>query len=152
MAIYHFSAKLFQRTLGPRAVAAANRAAAHLAIARRAGARLLDAPDLALAALTHERSTFTRQDLALFINTHTADGAQFDAVMARVEAAGAFVRAGRDGCGRDRFTTKTIAAVHSSETAGQSARRHSSPRAASFPLYGSADSRVALKGLCWRDS
>ena len=69
-------------------MAAANRAAAHLAIARRNGARIFAAPDLALAALTQKCTTFTRQDLALFINTHTADGAQFDAVMARVENSG----------------------------------------------------------------
>jgi ATP-dependent exoDNAse (exonuclease V) alpha subunit len=84
----------------------AHRTGAHHAIARRNGARILAEPDLALAALTRERSTFTRHDLARFISTHTADAAQFDAVMARVEAAADLVRVGRDDCGRVRFSTK----------------------------------------------
>jgi len=118
MAIYHFSARFFQRSAEPGAVAAVRRAAAHLAIARRYGVRILAEPELVLSALTRERSTFTRQDLALFINIHTADAAQFDAVMARIEGSGQLVRVGRDDCGRDRFTAKTIAADQASETAG----------------------------------
>jgi hypothetical protein len=119
MAIYHFSAKLFQRSAGPDAVAAASRAAAHLAIARRNGGRILAEPDLALAPLTCEGSAFTRQDLARFINTHTADAAQFEAVMARAEGAGELVCVDTDEFGRDRFTTKKIAAAgEAAEIAG----------------------------------
>ena len=81
---------------------------AHHAIARRNGARILAQPDLALTALTRERSSFTRQDLARFICTHTADAAQFTAVMARVEAAEDLVRVGRDDYGRVRFSTKQM--------------------------------------------
>jgi ATP-dependent exoDNAse (exonuclease V) alpha subunit len=88
---------------------AAHRTLAHHAIARRNGARILAQPDLALTAMTRERSTFTRQDLARFICTHTADAAQFTAVMARVEAAVDLVRVGRDDCGRVRFSTRQIA-------------------------------------------
>jgi hypothetical protein len=118
MAIYHFSAKLFQRSAEPGAVAAVRRAAAHLAIARRYGVCILAEPDLVLAALARERSIFTRQDLARFINTHTADAAQSEAVMARVEGEGELARVGTDDCGRDRFSTKKIAAVgESSKTA-----------------------------------
>lgn len=87
---------------------AARRTLAHHAIARRNGARILAQPDLALTALTRERSAFTRQDLARFICTHTADAAQFTAVMARVEAAEDLVHVGRDDCGRVRFSTKQM--------------------------------------------
>jgi hypothetical protein len=78
------------------------------------GVRFLAEPGLALAALTRERSTFTRQDLARFVDTHTAEPAQFDALMARVEAEGEMVRVGPDACGRDRFSTKKIAPANES--------------------------------------
>jgi hypothetical protein len=118
MAVYHLSAKLFQRSAEPGAVAAVRRAAAHLPIARHYGVRILAEPDLVLAALARERATFTRQDLARFINTHTADAAQFEAVMVSVEGTGELAHVGTDDCGRDRFSTKKIAAVGgSSKTA-----------------------------------
>jgi Ti-type conjugative transfer relaxase TraA len=78
----------------------------HLTIARHNGERILADPSLALAALTRQQSTFTRRDLARFINTHTADAMQFDAVMARVEASAELARVGMDGRGRERFSTK----------------------------------------------
>ncbi|MGO9787453.1 MAG: Ti-type conjugative transfer relaxase TraA, partial [Stellaceae bacterium] len=83
----------------------------HLTIARHNGERILADPSLALAALTRQQSTFTRRDLARFINTHTADAMQFDAVMARVEASASLVRVGMDGRGRERFSTKELVAI-----------------------------------------
>ncbi len=89
----------------------AERADEHLTIARRNGERILADPSLALAALTRQQATFTRRDLARFINTHTADAMQFDAVMARVEASDELVRVGMDGRGRERFSTKELVAI-----------------------------------------
>ena len=83
----------------------------HRAIARRNGERLLANPDLALQALTHQQSTFTRQELARLIDRQTDGAAQFTAVMARVEASPELVRVGQDGRGRDRFSTRDMVAI-----------------------------------------
>jgi Ti-type conjugative transfer relaxase TraA len=89
----------------------AERADEHRAIARRNGERLLAEPELALRALTHQQSTFTRQDLARLVNRQTDGAAQFAAVMARVEASPELVRVGEDGRGRDRFSTREMVAI-----------------------------------------
>ncbi|WP_122050952.1 Ti-type conjugative transfer relaxase TraA [Asaia bogorensis] len=89
----------------------AERAAEHLEIARRNGERLLAAPVLALEALTRQQSSFTRQDLARFVHRHTVDEAQFGAVMAQVEACPELVVLGRDGYGRERFSSREMVAV-----------------------------------------
>ncbi|WP_424140520.1 Ti-type conjugative transfer relaxase TraA [Roseomonas chloroacetimidivorans] len=89
----------------------AERAGEHRAIARRNGARLLAEPDLALRALTQQQSTFTRQDLARLVHRHTDGAAQFAAVMARVEASPELVRVGRDGRGRERFSTREMVGI-----------------------------------------
>ena len=86
----------------------AERAAEHRDIARRNGDKLLDEPEIALRALTHQHSTFTRQELAQFVDRHTDGAEQFASVMAKVEAAPELVRLGQDGRGRDRFTTSEM--------------------------------------------
>jgi Ti-type conjugative transfer relaxase TraA len=89
----------------------AERANEHRAIARRNGERLLAEPALALQALTHQQSTFTRQDLARLVNRQTDGAAQFAAVMAKVEASPELVRVGKDGRGRERFSTREMVRV-----------------------------------------
>ncbi|GEL65436.1 hypothetical protein KBA01_27220 [Kozakia baliensis] len=89
----------------------AGRVAEHLAIARRNGARLIADPVIALDALTRQQSTFTRRDLARFVNRHTVDAEQFGAVMARIEACPALVAIGKDGRGRARFSTREMIGV-----------------------------------------
>jgi Ti-type conjugative transfer relaxase TraA len=86
----------------------AERAAEHREIARRNGDKLRDEPEIALRALTQQHSTFTRQELARFVDRHTNGAEQFASVMAKVEAAPELVRLGRDGRGRDRFTTREM--------------------------------------------
>ena len=87
---------------------ALERAAEHRRIARRNGDRLRDAPEIALQALTQQHSTFTRQDMARFVDRHSDGAAQFATVMAQLEAAPELVRLGQDGRGRDRFTTREM--------------------------------------------
>jgi ATP-dependent exoDNAse (exonuclease V) alpha subunit len=58
----------------------------HQQIARENGNRILRDPNLALNAITRQRSTFTHQDLARFINRHTADREQFTQVYETVKA------------------------------------------------------------------
>jgi Ti-type conjugative transfer relaxase TraA len=86
----------------------AERAAEHRDIARRNGERLLAEPEIALKALTHQHSTFTRRDLARFVDRHTDGREQFAAVLARVEAAPELVRVGQDERGRERLTTRAM--------------------------------------------
>src|SRR4051812_29050584 len=90
---------------------AAERAAEHRAIAQRNGARIAADPDLALNALTQQHSTFTRQDLARFVDRHTDGAEQFTRVMAKVEASAELVRLGEDDRGRERFTTHAMLAT-----------------------------------------
>ncbi len=86
----------------------AERAAEHRAIAHRNGEALSADPSVALRALTHQHSTFTRRDMARFVDRHSDGAEQFAAVLARVEAAPELVRLGEDGRGRERFTTREM--------------------------------------------
>ncbi|MGI4941687.1 MAG: Ti-type conjugative transfer relaxase TraA [Janthinobacterium lividum] len=86
----------------------AERAAEHRAIARRNGEALFADPSIALDALTQQHSTFTRQDVAQFVNRHTNGAEQFASVLAKVEAAPELVRLGEDERGRERFTTQAM--------------------------------------------
>jgi len=88
----------------------AERAAEHLALARRNGERIIAEPNVILDALTRQHSTFTRADLARFVHRHTADGEQFERAMAVAEASPELVRLGEDGRSRARFTTREMLA------------------------------------------
>lgn len=63
-------------------------------------------PETALMELTHQRSTFTRADLARLVARHTGAAEQFHAVMRRIEASADFLALGPDSSGRERFTTR----------------------------------------------
>jgi len=86
----------------------AERLAEHRGIARRNGERIAVDPSVALDALTRQHSTFSKQDLARFVDRHSDGAEQFALVMARVEAAPELVRLGRDGRGRERFSTREM--------------------------------------------
>lgn len=90
---------------------AAERAEDHRAIARRNGERILAEPETALAAITRQQATFTNHDLARFVHRHTDGKAQFDAVLAKVQASDEMVRLGRDGRGRERFTSREMVRI-----------------------------------------
>ncbi|MBS1092569.1 Ti-type conjugative transfer relaxase TraA [Gluconobacter sp. Dm-74] len=83
----------------------------HIGIARRNGDRLRAEPSLVLETLTRQQSTFTRQDLARFVDRHTADPEQFVQVMAKVEACPELLALGKDGRGQERFSTRDMVAV-----------------------------------------
>ena len=68
-------------------------------------------PSDALAVLTWDRSTFTRQDLARHVGRHTDSAEEFQAVFDRLEASPELVLVGHDEDGRERFTTRTHQAV-----------------------------------------
>ncbi len=89
----------------------AERVAEHLAIARRNGEAILADPGVVLDAITRQHSTFSRRDLARFVNRHTADAEQFGLAMAKVEASTELVRVGVDGRGEARFSTRELLAA-----------------------------------------
>nr|WP_294917873.1 Ti-type conjugative transfer relaxase TraA [uncultured Neokomagataea sp.] len=123
---------------------AAERVAEHQAIARRNGVLLAQDPALALAILTKQHSTFTRQDLARFVHRHTADTAQYRAVLAGIEASSELVRLGDDVRGRQRFSTRRMVATEQRlvETALTLGRRQS--HAVSLPVRQAAMRSPAL--------
>ncbi|UCI19296.1 Ti-type conjugative transfer relaxase TraA [Mesorhizobium sp. B2-1-8] len=86
----------------------ADRAELHREIARNNGARIIADPSVALDAITHQQSTFTRKDIAKFAHRHSDGIEQFDAVMAAVSNAPHLVELGKDGRGDDRFTTRQM--------------------------------------------
>ena len=84
---------------------AADRAEMHREIARNNGARIIADPSIALDAITHQQSTFTRRDMAMFVHRHSDGIDQFNEVMGAMRGAPDLVELGRDGRGEDRFTT-----------------------------------------------
>lgn len=87
---------------------AADRAEMHREIARNNGARILANPSIALDAITHQQSTFTRRNMAMFAHRHSDGIEQFNAVMGAMRNAPELVELGADGRGEDRFTTRDM--------------------------------------------
>ncbi|TGW04319.1 Ti-type conjugative transfer relaxase TraA, partial [Mesorhizobium sp. M2D.F.Ca.ET.145.01.1.1] len=86
----------------------ADRAELHREIARNNGARIIADPSVALDAITHQQSTFTRNDIARFAHRHSDGMEQFDAVMRAISRAPDLVELGDEGRGEDRFTTQQM--------------------------------------------
>ncbi|CDX55601.1 putative Conjugal transfer protein, traA [Mesorhizobium plurifarium] len=86
----------------------ADRAELHREIARNNGARIIADPSVALDAMTHQQSTFTRKDIAKFAHRHSDGMEQFNAVMGAISAAPDLVELGKDGRAEDRFTTRQM--------------------------------------------
>jgi Ti-type conjugative transfer relaxase TraA len=86
----------------------ADRAEMHREIARNNGMRIIANPHLALDAITHQQSTFTRRDMARFAHRHSDGIDQFNEVMGAMRNAPDLVELGQDGRGEDRFTTRDM--------------------------------------------
>lgn len=86
----------------------ADRAELHREIARNNGARIIADHNLALDAITHQQSTFTRRDIAKFAHRHSDGIDQFNDVMGAISNAPNLVELGKDGRGEDRFTTRQM--------------------------------------------
>ncbi|MBB2974274.1 Ti-type conjugative transfer relaxase TraA [Mesorhizobium sp. RMAD-H1] len=89
-------------------IEAADRAELHREIARNNGARIVADPSIALDAITHQQSTFTRRDMAMFAHRHSDGIKQFNEVMGAMTNAPELVELGKDGLGQDRFTTRDM--------------------------------------------
>ncbi|MGC1529655.1 MAG: MobQ family relaxase, partial [Bradyrhizobium sp.] len=83
----------------------ADRAEMHREIARNNGERIIANPDLGPDAITHQQSTFTRRDMAIFAHRHSDGIDQFNDVMGAMRSAPDLVELGKDARGEDRFTT-----------------------------------------------
>jgi Ti-type conjugative transfer relaxase TraA len=86
----------------------ADRTELHREIARGNGERIIANPALALDAITHQQSTFTRRDMARFASRHSDGVDQFNAAMGAMRDAPDLVELGKDGRGEDRFTTREM--------------------------------------------
>ncbi|MGX5851238.1 Ti-type conjugative transfer relaxase TraA [Mesorhizobium sp. PL10] len=86
----------------------ADRAELHREIARNNGARIIADPSVALDAITHQQSTFTRKDIAKFSHRHSDGIEQFNEVMVAIGNAPDLVELGKDGRGEDRLTTRQV--------------------------------------------
>ncbi|WP_298105918.1 Ti-type conjugative transfer relaxase TraA [Bradyrhizobium sp.] len=86
----------------------ADRAEMHREIARNNGARIIADPSIALDAITHQQSTFTRREMAMFAHRHSDGLEQFNEVMGAIRNAPELVELGADGRGEDRFTTREM--------------------------------------------
>ena len=89
-------------------VEAADRADMHREIARNNGERIIADPSVALDAITHQQSTFTRRDMAMFAHRHSDGIDQFNEVMGAMRGSPDLVELGQDGRGEDRFTTREM--------------------------------------------
>ena len=93
---------------GAGGVTAADRAELHREIARNNGDRIIADPSIALDAITHQQSTFTRRDLARFAHRHSDGIDQFNEVVSALRSSPDLVELGRDSRGEDRFTTREM--------------------------------------------
>lgn len=89
-------------------IEAADRAEVHRKIARGNGARIIADPALALDAITHQQSTFTRRDMARFAHRHSDGIEQFNEVMSAMGRVPDLVELGKGGRGEERFTTRQM--------------------------------------------
>ena len=89
-------------------IEAADRAEMHREIARNNGVRIIADPSVALDAITHQQSTFTRRDMAMFAHRHSDGIDQFNEVMGAMRGSPDLVELGQDASGNDRFTTREM--------------------------------------------
>ncbi|OWJ76671.1 Ti-type conjugative transfer relaxase TraA [Haematobacter missouriensis] len=89
-------------------IEAADRVDMHREIARNNGARIIADPSIGLDAITHQQSTFTRRDMAMFAHRHSDGIDQFNEVMGAIRNAPYLVELGQDGRGEDRLTTRNM--------------------------------------------
>ena len=80
----------------------------HEEIARSNGEKIYEDPSVAIKALTAQQSTFTHEDIARFVNTHTADREQFQIVYQKVKSWDGLVKLGLDDKNRERFTSQEM--------------------------------------------
>lgn len=66
---------------------------------------------MALHAITRQQSMSTDHDLARFVHGHTDDADQFGQATGAVKTSPDLVALGKDGAGRERFSTRDMLAT-----------------------------------------
>lgn len=90
----------------------AERAEAHAAVRQENAQRIIAQPELVLEALTQREAVFTRQDMARELHRHLDDAAQFQMVLAKLDASPELVRLSEgDRWEGARFSTRTMIAA-----------------------------------------
>jgi Ti-type conjugative transfer relaxase TraA len=129
----------------------AERAVDHREIARRNGEKIIAEPNVALDAITRQQSTFTDHDLARFVHRHTDDADQFSQAMSAVKTSPELVALGKDGAGRERFSTREMLSVEqrlerSAEQIAGRGQHRVSPASRDMALAASEGRGLALAG------
>jgi Ti-type conjugative transfer relaxase TraA len=129
----------------------AERAVDHREIARRNGEKIIAEPSVALDAITRQQSTFTDHDLARFVHRHTDDADQFSQAMSAVKASPELVALGKDGAGRERFSTREMLATEqrlerSAEQIAGRGQHRVSPASRDMALVAGEGRGLALAG------
>jgi Ti-type conjugative transfer relaxase TraA len=78
------------------------------AIAAENGRRIIEDPNVALMAMTHQQATFTQRDIAKYLHTHTDGAEQFQAAYLKVTTSRELLELGLDDRGKTRFTTRSM--------------------------------------------
>ena len=86
----------------------AEKVAEQRAIAAENGRRIIENPNLALKAITHQQATFTATDIAKYLHTRTDGAEQFQAAYLVTTSSPELVTLGVDDRGRTRFTTQEM--------------------------------------------
>jgi Ti-type conjugative transfer relaxase TraA len=129
----------------------AERAVDHREIARRNGEKIIAEPNVALDAITRQQSTFTDHDLARFVHRHTDDADQFSHAMSAVKTSPELVALGKDGAGRERFSTREMLATEqrlerSAEQIAGRGQHRVSPASRDMALAAGEGRGLALAG------
>jgi Ti-type conjugative transfer relaxase TraA len=129
----------------------AERADDHRDIARRNGEKIIAEPNVALDAITRQQSTFTDHDLARFVHRHTDDADQFGQAMSAVKTSPELVALGKDGAGRERFSTREMLSVEqrlerSAEQIAGRGQHRVSPASRDMALAAGEGRGLALAG------
>jgi Ti-type conjugative transfer relaxase TraA len=128
----------------------------HQRIARENGEKIYADPSIALETITKQQSTFTHQDLARFINTHTVDPEQFQRVYDRVKVSEQMVFLGKDEQGRERFTTQEMLVLekqmlsYAQSLQKDRANSHAITQTLNVPEHFSEEQRTALEHMISR--
>ena len=80
----------------------------HHDIAARNGERIYEDPGIAIKAISAQQSTFTKQDIARFVNRHTVDQEQFSRVFEKVYASPELLLLGQDQKSQERYSTQEM--------------------------------------------
>jgi Ti-type conjugative transfer relaxase TraA len=142
-----------QHKIGPAAARMAEQGLAsehvdeHHSIARANGEKIIANPGIALDAITRNRATFTRRDLAMFVHRHSDGKELFDQAMAAVRGAPDLIALGKNGRGEERFTSRDMIETEQRLERATHALENRSNHAVADRYRDAALARAASRGM-----